>query len=561
MARPSVALLLLALPICTCLQNGLGRKPPLGFNTWNYFGCDINEEVVMTAADRLVSLGLVEAGYTFLNLDDCWHTRSRAPDNSLQADPVKFPSGIKAVADAVHAKGLTFGIYSDAGFLTCAGYPGSRYHEEQDAALFASWGVDYLKYDNCFALSFDIQERYVAMRDALNKTGRPVYFSMCNWGMSSPWEWGPAVGNSWRTDGDIAANWDAILRALDNGAAGLGKYAGPGGWNDPDMLEVGVGTLTLAQQRSHFALWALVKAPLLIGANLATISSASLGILKAKEVIAINQDDLGVAGDIIFKEGPIEIWAGPLSNNERAVVLFNRHVTGLSSRIRVTWAQLGYTDKTLGSGFKAAVRDLYAEQDLGVFEDGFAADVEGHDCAVLRITPAGRESKLAALTEGEGASGAAAAVHDNTAIQSSRRTPEFSCSCSCSSPSGRDTVGRAGVAVRVQPEPPSGAFWRAVELLKCLVSSWRCSCQQAQAEQDVHLPAQHQQHHRQPEQQQQVTWRPWQDPAAVKVQAAKRAAAEASQAAAGVTATRHRRQRRAEVSWSHKHAAGGLSAA
>lgn len=281
----------------------------------------------------------------------------------------------------------------------------------------------------------------------------------------------------------------------------------------------------------------------------------------AFEVAAVRYMAYLVLCSCALQEGPIEIWAGPLSNNERAVVLFNRHVTGLSSRIRVTWAQLGYTDKTLGSGFKAAVRDLYAEQDLGVFEDGFAADVEGHDCAVLRITPAGRESKLAALTEGEGASGAAAAVHDNTAIQSSRRTPEFSCSCSCSSPSGRDTVGRAGVAVRVQPEPPSGAFWRAVELLKCLVSSWRCSCQQAQAEQDVHLPAQHQQHHRQPEQQQQVTWRPWQDPAAVKVQAAKRAAAEASQAAAGVTATRHRRQRRAEVSWSHKHAAGGLSAA
>eukprot|EP00775_Hariotina_reticulata_P007706 gene7706-7905_t len=326
------------------LDNGLGRTPPMGFNTWNYFGCDINEGLVRTAANKLIALGLAEAGYKYLNIDDCWHQHARDHQGQLQADPFKFPSGIKALADDIHGLGLLFGIYSDSGLLTCAGFPGSRFHEADDAALFAAWGVDYLKQANL-------------------------------------------LQHVWRTDADITPAWDGILRSLDNGAAGLGKYAGQGGWNDPDMLEVGNGHLTVQQQRSHFALWALIKAPLLIGTNLAAVSQQSLAILKAREVIAINQDPLGVAGDIIWKEGPAEIWAAPLAGGERAVILFNRHWTGNPLHMTVTWAQLGFpgADKP---GFKAAVRDLYAEQDLGVFADGFAADVDNNDVAVLRVKPA-----------------------------------------------------------------------------------------------------------------------------------------------------------------------------
>ncbi|WIA22757.1 hypothetical protein OEZ86_009714 [Tetradesmus obliquus] len=351
----------------------------MGFNTWNYFGCDINETVIRVAADRLVTLGLADAGYTYLNIDDCWAEKTRDTNGQLQADSIKFPSGMQALAESIHQKGLQFGIYGDAGLFTCAGFPGSRHHEADDAALFASWGVDYLKYDNCFSAAADVQQRYKDMRDALNSTGRPIYFSMCEWGVAGPWHWARSVGNSWRTDADIAPSWDSVLRCLDNGAAGLSKYAGPGGWNDPDMLEVGVGGLTPAQQRSHFALWALAKAPLLIGADLSDISATSLKILLSKEVIAINQDSLGVAGDIIWKEGPLEIWAAPLDGDARAVILFNRHHAGLPEQISVTWAQLGYKP-----GFKAAVRDLFAETDLGVYEQGFTATVANYDVAVLR---------------------------------------------------------------------------------------------------------------------------------------------------------------------------------
>ncbi|KAL4435858.1 hypothetical protein ABPG77_000620 [Micractinium sp. CCAP 211/92] len=354
--------------------------------SWNAFGISIDENIIKSTAQRMIDLGLRDVGYTYLNLDDAWSEPVRV-DGKLIGNRATFPSGIKALADYVHSKGLKFGIYGDAGAFTCAGFPGSRGYEEVDAQTFAEWGVDYLKYDNCFAPASDwIIDRYVAMRDALNKTGRPVVYSLCEWGVADPWLWAPEVGNSYRTTEDIEPTWSSILKILDY-STGLARFAGPGSWLDPDMLEVGNGLLTLGEQRAHFALWALLKSPLLIGADLRTIHPDSLAILKAREVIAINQDELGVAGDLIWQQGASRVYAAPLAGGGRAVVLLNLHTTGgqyLVSNISVSWAQLG-----LPAGTAAAVRDLYAEADLGTFTDSFAAEVTAHDVRVVRITPLG----------------------------------------------------------------------------------------------------------------------------------------------------------------------------
>eukprot|EP00887_Chlorella_sp_A99_P006558 scaffold3.g6558.t1 len=356
-----------------------GAPPPLGWNSWNTFGPSIDEQLIKDTADLMVSLGLRDAGYEYLILDDAWSERNRTPDGKLVGNYARFPSGMKALGDY-------FGIYSDAGPLTCESFPGSRGHEGEDAATWASWGVDYLKYDNCFAPASDwVVDRYTAMRDALNKTGRPIVFSMCEWGVADVWQWGRTVGNSWRTTADIDASWDSILVNLDN-TVGTARFAGPGGWNDPDMLEVGVGNkLMLNEERAHFALWALLKSPLLVGADLRRISPASLAVLKAREVIGVNQDALGVAGDLIWKQGAREVYAAPLSGGARAVVLLNRHTLGGQYplvNITVWWAQLGYPPAAA-----AVVRDLWAGRDLGTFTGSFTGQVDVHDAAALRITP------------------------------------------------------------------------------------------------------------------------------------------------------------------------------
>ncbi|KAI7846119.1 hypothetical protein COHA_000380 [Chlorella ohadii] len=407
----------LALVLLSCcalgalaLDNGQGLRPAMGFNTWNTFATNIDEELIKNTADLMIQLGLKDVGYNYVNLDDAWSAPARQ-GGRLVADPQRFPSGIRALSDYVHARGLKFGIYGDAGALTCAGYPGSRGFEKVDAQTWAEWGIDYLKYDNCWAPASDwVIDRYVAMRDALNATGRPILYSMCEWGVADPWTWAATVGNSWRAtevaeaqfeivacmlpacDGkDIEANWESILKLLDY-SHGLARYAKPGAWNDLDMLEVGVGKLTVGEQRTHFALWALLKSPLIIGADLRKISPDSLAILKAQEVIAVNQDPLGVAGDLIWQIGQSRIYAGPLAGGARAVVLLNLHHTGgqyLQSNITVHWRQIG-----LPAGAAAAVRDLYAERDLGTFTDSFSASVTAHDVRVLRITPLERSADL-----------------------------------------------------------------------------------------------------------------------------------------------------------------------
>jgi alpha-galactosidase len=373
--------LLLAAIGASALDNGLSLTPAMGYNTWNAWHDQIDEAVVKKTAELMVSSGLASAGYKYLVIDDAWSKRFR-DHGRVVANPKKFPSGMKNMSEYLHSKGLLFGMYSDAGALTCLGFPGSRGNELVDAQTFADWGVDFLKYDNCWAPAADwVVSRYEAMRDALNATDRPILFSMCDWGVADPWlGWGKEVGNSWRTTEDIAPNWPSVLANLDN-TVGLAKYAGPGGWNDPDILEVGNGDLTLNEQRSHFALWALLKAPLMVGADLSKLPAEGYQILLAKEVIAVNQDKLGVAGDLVWKEGPAEVYAAPLEGGARAVVFFNRHVIGTQypiSNVTVEWSALG-----LNASCKCTVRDLFARKDLGTFSRSLTLPVDIHDARMV----------------------------------------------------------------------------------------------------------------------------------------------------------------------------------
>ncbi|KAL6760543.1 glycoside hydrolase superfamily [Haematococcus lacustris] len=344
-------------------DNGLGRTPPMGYNTWNAFGDKIDEGLMRATADLMLELGLVQAGYTYLNLDDGWQALEREPGSQrLQPHPQRFPSGMPALVTYAADRGLKLGLYTDVGALSCAGYPGSLGYEQQDAAAMADWGIQYLKVDNCYADPGTVQQRYEAMGAALNASGHPLLLSLCSWGMGLPWQgWGRQVGgHTWRVDVDISPQWHEILHCADS-TIGLAKFAGPGGWNDPDMLEVGNGALSEGQQRAHFALWAVLKAPLLIGADLRRLPPASLAILKAREVIAVNQDKLGAAGDLIWAEGTLQVWGAPLAGGAWAVVLLNRQSVYDPNppSITVPWALLGWEQ-----GAPAAVRDLFAERDI-----------------------------------------------------------------------------------------------------------------------------------------------------------------------------------------------------
>ncbi|CAL9055206.1 unnamed protein product [Musa banksii] len=365
------------------LDNGLARTPQMGWNSWNFFACNINETVIKETADALVSTGLAALGYNYVNIDDCWSSATRNLEGELVPDPQTFPSGIKALADYVHQKDLKLGIYSDAGMFTCQVRPGSLYHEMDDANLFASWGVDYLKYDNCFNLGIKPEKRYPPMRDALNSTGRAVFYSLCEWGVDDPALWAEKVGNSWRTTDDISDSWISMttIADLNNKWA---SYAGPGGWNDPDMLEVGNGGMTHAEYRSHFSIWALMKAPLLLGCDVRNMAAETFEILSNEEIIAVNQDPLGVQGRKILSEGNDEcsqVWAGPLSGNRLVVALWNRCSQAVT--ITVTWETLGLDNTTCFS-----VRDLWKHETLeGNMAGRLGAEVDSHDCKMFILSP------------------------------------------------------------------------------------------------------------------------------------------------------------------------------
>ncbi|WP_371477676.1 ricin-type beta-trefoil lectin domain protein [Kitasatospora sp. NBC_00315] len=351
----SVAAPLISLGAATpaaALGNGAATTPQMGFNDWNAYGCNVSESLIKTTALAMHNNGMQSAGYAYVNIDDCWMTHARGSDGRLVPDPGKFPDGIKGTADYVHSLGLKLGIYEDAGLQTCGGYPGSLGHETTDAQSFASWGVDYLKYDNCYAgpgcalnscpngSKTPAQTRYTTMRDALAATGRPILFSLCNWGEESVWTWGAGIGNSWRTTGDINASYSSMLSIFHSNVK-LAAYAGPGHWNDPDMLEVGNGSLSDTESRSEFSLWSEMAAPLIAGTNIASASAATLSTLTNTRVIAVDQDALGKQGTLVSSTGGLDVLAKPLANGDVSVALFNE--TGSTATISTSAAAIGKT--------------------------------------------------------------------------------------------------------------------------------------------------------------------------------------------------------------------------
>jgi alpha-galactosidase len=379
--------------------------PPMGFNDWNAFGCDVDEADIRAAADLLVSTGLRDAGYTYVGIDDCWMagrdadrgdraraTAGRDPStHRLVADPQRFPSGIPALVAYIHARGLKAGIYESAGTTTCEGLAGSLGYEDIDARTFAAWGIDYLKYDNCGRktvtvdgrrLHFAADEagyraRYQRMADALAGVDRPIVLSLCEWGVHDPWTWAPAMAGLWRTTHDIKDHYASMLAIFEQNVR-LAAYAGPGRWNDPDMLEVGNGGMTDAEYRTHFALWAMMAAPLLIGTDLSTATPETLAILGNRDLIAVDQDARGAQARPVAHRGETWVLAKPLANGDVAVALFNagESPTRIDTSARAIGAATG--------GLR--LRDLWSG-DVTKTGSSFGAVVAPHSTVVYRVTP------------------------------------------------------------------------------------------------------------------------------------------------------------------------------
>lgn len=362
----------------------------MGWSTWNHFRHDISDALIRAQADALVASGMRDAGYVYVNIDGGWEGNRDA--NGVLHPNSNFPD-MKALGDYIHSKGLKFGIYTGPGPKTCGGAVASYGYEAQDAKMFASWGVDFLKYDLCTYRDIMKEESggdvwksdalmkaaYEKMHQDLLATERPILFSLCQYGWGKVWTWGPEVGASmWRTSGDISDKYDRM--ALNGfGEAGLAKYAGPGHWNDPDFLEVGNSGMTADEQRTHFSLWAMLAAPLIAGNDLTAMTAETKSILLNREVIAVDQDPLGRQGDRAYKEGPLEVWAKPLEGDAMAVALFNRTTGAATMTLRL---------KDVGWQGKAALRDLWSHEDLGVVSGETTAVVPGHGVVMLRLTHA-----------------------------------------------------------------------------------------------------------------------------------------------------------------------------
>jgi len=367
----------------------IALTPPMGWNSWNCFACDVNEANVRAAADAMVASGLINHGWTYINIDDCWEDGRDAEGMVLSNQ--KFPN-MKALTDYVHSKGLKIGLYSSPGPKTCAGHEGSYKHEELDARRYGEWGFDYLKYDWCSYGGIvpnpdhaGLLKPYQIMRAALDKAPRDLVFSLCQYGMGNVWEWGAEVGgNCWRTTGDITDTWSSMA-GIGFGQAGHEKFAGPGHWNDPDMLVVGyVGwsakvrptRLTPSEQYTHISLWCLLCSPLLIGCDMTKLDDFTLNLLTNDEVLDVSQDPLGRRAGRIAKNGDLEIWAKDLEDGSKAIGLFNRGEDQASMTLK--WSDLGLTGKH-------AVRDLWRQQDLGGFSDQFQTDVPRHGVVLVKV--------------------------------------------------------------------------------------------------------------------------------------------------------------------------------
>ena len=376
----------------------LALTPPMGWNSWNKFQCNVSELLIKEAADEMVSTGMRDAGYQYIVIDDCWQIK-RDSMGFIVADPERFPSGIKALADYVHLKGLKLGIYSCAGTKTCAGRPGGRGHEFQDAYIYAKWGVDYLKYDWCSSDGQDQKESYRLMSQMLKEAGHPIVFSLCEWGGSKPWEWASEVGHLWRTTGDIAncfdceqkhsgySNW-GVTKILDM-QIDMRQYAGPGHWNDPDMLQVGNGGMTVNEDRAHFSMWCMLAAPLMAGNDLKNMSSQTHDILTNIDAIDIDQDTKGIQGFKYKSEEGLEIWLKPLSAGDWAVCFLNRSVD--IKTIDFDWIKNKINDEFSKRILNASVetfkiKDVWTKKELGDTQKPLKAVLLSHDVLLLRLS-------------------------------------------------------------------------------------------------------------------------------------------------------------------------------
>jgi len=378
--------------------NGLAKTPPMGWNSWNLFEGDVSEDLLKGIADALVESGMRDAGYEYIIIDDIWQG-GRDNRNNIIPDPEKFPNGMKALADYIHSKGLKFGIYSTAAKWTCAGYTASAGFEEQDARTFARWNVDYLKYDYCNAPGdmLSAMALYKKMGDALKKTGRPIVYAICEWGQRKPWLWGTEVGGHlWRTTWDSRDYWESegytngqagIMNILDK-QEGLEKFAGPGKWNDPDLLMVGLwgkgkssshggkSGCSFIEYKSNFSLWCMLAAPLIVNLDVRNMDEQSKEILLNKEVINIDQDPIGKQGYKIRDDGDFEIFYKTLAGGEFAICFLNRSKETL--KIDINWKDLGIHDYYL-------IRDLWKKKHIGNTDKNFKAKLESHDVIMLRL--------------------------------------------------------------------------------------------------------------------------------------------------------------------------------
>jgi alpha-galactosidase len=376
--------------------NGLALTPPMGWNSWNRFGCDVNEKMIRETADAMVANGMKEAGYTYVVIDDCWHGE-RDSLGFIHPDPERFPSGMKALAGYIHSKGLKFGIYSDAGSKTCGGRPGSKGYEYQDALTYASWGVDYLKYDWCNTGDRNAKEAYTTMRDALYHAKRPIVLSICEWGDNEPWTWAQDIGHLWRISGDIHhcfdCQWDhgiwsswGVVQILEM-RKDIRQYTGPDHWNDFDMMEVGNG-MSVGEDRVHFSLWCIMASPLIAGNDIRNMSKETITILTNKEVIAVNQDPMGIQGYRMLDFGDLEVWVKPLKEEGLAVCFLNRSKS--PQGIEFDWKEYRVDDglSKLSVDFNSTtynIRDLWAKMPAGTTDQKFIATIPGHDVIMLRL--------------------------------------------------------------------------------------------------------------------------------------------------------------------------------
>ena len=376
----------------------LALTPPMGWNSWNTFQTNISEKLVMETVDAIIASGMKDAGYQYIVLDDGWMTKQRDANGNLVPDPKKFPHGMKALINYVHSKGLKFGLYNCAGTKTCAGYPGTRGYEYQDARFYARLGIDYLKYDWCYTDGIEAQEAYRTMSNALRVAGRPIVFSLCEWGENKPWEWAGSVGELWRTTGDIAAVFDGysehatwkqtgVMPIIDQ-QEGLRKYAGPGHWNDPDMLEAGNG-MSENEDRAHFSMWCMLAAPLIAGNDVRKMSKATKGILTNKEVIAIDQDKAGIEGFKYKDADSLEVWAKPLQNGEWAICFLNRSHHPV--QVNFNWKDELINDNIFKKTLNAKdnnykIRNLWTKSNEGDTQKPLEALLPSHDVIMLRLS-------------------------------------------------------------------------------------------------------------------------------------------------------------------------------